>query len=67
MVFLSVSNKDPLIQFLYDRFLMGLAVVIVLAWRFPGVAKKDGVIHSEWSIKWGKGLCQLDSVRNYEN
>ncbi|KAG2178700.1 hypothetical protein INT44_001853 [Umbelopsis vinacea] len=34
-------------------FLMGLAVVIVLAWRFPGVAKKDGVIHSEWSIKWG--------------
>lgn len=33
---------------------MGLAVVIVLAWRFPGVAKKDGVIHSEWSIKWGK-------------
>lgn len=34
-------------------FLMGLAIVIVLAWRFPGVAKKDGVIHSEWSIKWG--------------
>jgi hypothetical protein len=33
---------------------MGLAIVIVLAWRFPGVAKKDGVIHSEWSIKWGK-------------
>lgn len=35
---------------------MGLAIVIVLAWRFPGVAKKDGVIHSEWSIKWGKTM-----------
>jgi hypothetical protein len=42
---------------------MGLAIVIVLAWRFPGVAKKDGVIHSEWSIKWGKGLCQSDLIR----
>jgi len=34
-------------------FLMGLAIVIVLAWRFPGVAKTDGVIQAEWSIKWG--------------
>jgi hypothetical protein len=41
---------------LHRRFLMGLGIVIVLAWRFPGIAKKDGVIHSEWSIKWGKGL-----------
>ncbi|ORX48580.1 hypothetical protein DM01DRAFT_1385505 [Hesseltinella vesiculosa] len=34
-------------------FLIGLALVIVLAWQFPDVAKKNGYLHAEWSIKWG--------------
>ncbi|KAI9310295.1 SBF-like CPA transporter family-domain-containing protein [Dichotomocladium elegans] len=34
-------------------FLLGLAFVIILAYAAPDVARKDGYIHAEWSIKWG--------------
>ncbi|KAI8061178.1 SBF-like CPA transporter family-domain-containing protein [Gongronella butleri] len=34
-------------------FLLGLAIVILLACQFPNVARKDGYIHAEWTIKWG--------------
>ncbi|KAI9317297.1 SBF-like CPA transporter family-domain-containing protein [Dichotomocladium elegans] len=34
-------------------FLLGLAFVIILAYLAPDVARKDGYIHAEWSIKWG--------------
>ncbi|ORX49485.1 hypothetical protein DM01DRAFT_332576 [Hesseltinella vesiculosa] len=34
-------------------FLLGLAIVILLACQFPNVARKEGYIHAEWSIKWG--------------
>ena len=40
--------------FLKYWFLLGLVVVILLAWRFPNVARKKGHIRAEWSIKWGK-------------
>lgn len=39
--------------FLKYWFLLGLAVVIILAWRFPNVARRRGYIRAEWSIKWG--------------
>ncbi|GAA5931466.1 hypothetical protein JCM3775_006862 [Rhodotorula graminis] len=32
-------------------FLIGIGVFIVLAWRFPNVARQGGVIQSEWSIR----------------
>lgn len=35
-------------------FLLGLIVVILLAWQFPNVSRKGGYIRAEWSIKWGK-------------
>lgn len=35
-------------------FLLGLAIAIILATQVPDVARKDGYIHAEWSIKWGK-------------
>lgn len=35
-------------------FLLGLAIAIVLATQFPNVARKNGYIHAEWTIKWGK-------------
>lgn len=34
-------------------FLLGLAFVIILATQVPDVARKDGYIHAEWTIKWG--------------
>ncbi|KAI7884826.1 hypothetical protein K492DRAFT_124696, partial [Lichtheimia hyalospora FSU 10163] len=34
-------------------FLLGLALVISLAYAAPDVARKGGYIHAEWSIKWG--------------
>lgn len=39
--------------FLKYWFLLGLAIVIILAWRFPNVARRRGYIRAEWSIKWG--------------
>jgi sodium/bile acid cotransporter 7 len=35
-------------------FLLGLAVAIILAWRFPDVGRREGYIRAEWSVKWGK-------------
>lgn len=35
-------------------FLLGLAIAIILATQVPDVARKDGYIHAEWSIKWGE-------------
>lgn len=37
-------------------FLLGLLFVIILAWKFPDVARKGGYVRAEWSIKWGKFL-----------
>ncbi|KAF7732092.1 hypothetical protein EC973_006347 [Apophysomyces ossiformis] len=34
-------------------FLLGLLFVIILAWKFPDVARKGGYVRAEWSIKWG--------------
>lgn len=34
-------------------FLLGLLIAILLAWRFPDVARKGGYLRAEWSIKWG--------------
>ncbi|KAI7857347.1 SBF-like CPA transporter family-domain-containing protein [Circinella umbellata] len=34
-------------------FLLGLAIVIVLGYAVPDVARKGGYIRAEWSIKWG--------------
>lgn len=34
-------------------FLVGLAIVISLAVIFPDVARYDGYLHAEWTIKWG--------------
>lgn len=34
-------------------FLLGLAIAILLSWRFPDVARKGGYLRAEWSIKWG--------------
>ncbi|GAA5857328.1 hypothetical protein JCM9279_000298 [Rhodotorula babjevae] len=32
-------------------FLIGIGVFIVLAWRFPNVARQGGLMHAEWSIR----------------
>ncbi|RCI01827.1 hypothetical protein CU098_007129 [Rhizopus stolonifer] len=39
--------------FLKYWFLLGLLVAIVLAVKFPDVARKGGYIRAEWTIKWG--------------
>ncbi|KAF7729109.1 hypothetical protein EC973_004877 [Apophysomyces ossiformis] len=40
---------------LFERywFLLGLGIVIGLAWAFPNVGKAHGAIQSQWSVKWG--------------
>ncbi|KAG0181952.1 hypothetical protein DFQ28_008215 [Apophysomyces sp. BC1034] len=40
---------------LFERywFLLGLGIVIGLAWAFPNVGKAHGAIESQWSVKWG--------------
>lgn len=43
--------------FLKYWFLLGLLVAIVLAVKFPDVARKGGYIRAEWTIKWGKKTC----------
>lgn len=40
---------------------MGLVIAIILAWRFPNVGRKKGVIRAEWSIKWGKQRIMIAS------
>jgi sodium/bile acid cotransporter 7 len=50
--------------FLKYWFLLGLAVVIMLAWLFPDVSRKGGYVRAEWSIKWGKKkrtICRTQS------
>ncbi|GAA5820933.1 hypothetical protein JCM3770_002635 [Rhodotorula araucariae] len=32
-------------------FLIGIGVFIVLAWRFPNVARQGGILEAEWSIR----------------
>ncbi|CAO3661274.1 unnamed protein product [Rhizopus stolonifer] len=39
--------------FLKYWFLLGLLIAIVLAVKFPDVARKGGYIRAEWTIKWG--------------
>ena len=34
-------------------FLLGLVLVIVLAYLFPNVGRSGGYIRAEWSVKWG--------------
>lgn len=34
-------------------FLLGLAIVIGLAWAFPQVGKTDGDIQAQYTVKWG--------------
>jgi sodium/bile acid cotransporter 7 len=48
-------------------FLLGLVVVILLAWQFPNVGRKGGYIRAEWSIKWGKIESTLHHYRFYNN
>lgn len=45
-------------------FLLGVVIAIILAWQFPNVGKRQGYIHAEWSIKWGKqySLCQHNAI-----
>ncbi|GJN91063.1 hypothetical protein Rhopal_004078-T1 [Rhodotorula paludigena] len=38
--------------FIEQWFLVGIGVVIVLAWRFPNVARQGGIIEAEWSIRY---------------
>lgn len=39
--------------FLRYWFLLGLAIVIGLAWAFPQVGKTDGDIQAQYTVKWG--------------
>ncbi|ADV20785.1 Hypothetical protein CGB_C0005C [Cryptococcus gattii WM276] len=56
----NVEKKRPwyhpsmILDFLIGNwFLIGIGVVIVLAWRFPHVAADGGVIRSQYSITYG--------------
>lgn len=39
--------------FIQYWFLLGLAIVIGLAWAFPQVGKTDGAIEAQYTVKWG--------------
>lgn len=39
--------------FLRYWFLLGLAIVIGLAWAFPQVGKTNGDIEAQYTVKWG--------------
>lgn len=39
--------------FLRYWFLLGLAIVIGLAWAFPQVGKTNGAIEAQYTVKWG--------------
>lgn len=39
--------------FLRYWFLLGLAIVIGLAWAFPQVGKANGDIQAQYTVKWG--------------
>lgn len=39
--------------FIQYWFLLGLGIVIGLAWAFPQVGKSDGSIEAQYTVKWG--------------
>ncbi|GAA5899134.1 hypothetical protein JCM8208_003012 [Rhodotorula glutinis] len=45
------STKRVLGLLIDQWFLIGIGVFIVLAWRFPNVARQGGLMHAEWSIR----------------
>ncbi|KAI7894800.1 SBF-like CPA transporter family-domain-containing protein [Mucor mucedo] len=46
-------QKKAYALFLRYWFLLGLAIVIGLAWAFPQVGKANGDIQAQYTVKWG--------------
>lgn len=46
-------KKKAYALFLRYWFLLGLAIVIGLAWAFPQVGKTNGDIEAQYTVKWG--------------
>ncbi|KAI7861696.1 putative sodium bile acid cotransporter [Spinellus fusiger] len=50
-----LNTSISVVQSLFYKywFILGLGITLVIATLYPDIGRKNGYLHSEWTIKWG--------------